>query len=506
MLFSHSSQSNRDGPHPRPQPEFPGPILSKTIQSIFSDCDDFETRQIRVGLQSGVAVQVCWLDGVVSGNDVSKDILRPLTECARLAQAESSRTAVRLIEQGAVYSYSVKLRTTLDDVIDDLTGGHAALIFDGLRQALTFEVRTTNVRQVTEATIEKSVKGAKDAFVETLRINTSLVRRRLRTPNLKIQQTTIGRQSETSVALLYLDGIAEPMRVAQVQQQLDAVDIDALLHGGNLEPYLAGSPRSPFPQVGQTERPDKFAAALLDGRIGILADGMPIGYVLPATLNLLMHAPEDNSRHFLLASALTLLRYLALLLALTLPALYVAIAMYHQEMIPVQLLLSVIQAEQEVPFSTPIIILSMLLAFELLQEAGLRLPDPIGQTVSIIGALLVGEAAVSAKVASPIAIIVVALAGIAGYNIPNQELGATLRLLRLGLVLAAVAAGIFGLTAALALLVWHLCTLENFGVAYLSPFVDSERPSVFHTLLRRPQPDYKFRDPALAGRNRRRQR
>lgn len=175
-------------------------------------------------------------------------------------------------------------------------------------------------------------------------------------------------------------------------------------------------------------------------------------------------------------------------------------------MIPAKLLLSVIQAEQEVPFTTPIIILSMLVAFELLQEAGLRLPDPIGQTVSIIGALLVGEAAVNAKVASPIAIIVVALAGIAGYNIPNQELGATLRLLRFGLVLASILAGMFGLTAALALIVWHLCTLENDGVAYLSPFVDSETNPLFHTLLRKPQQDYKFRDPALVRQNRRRQR
>ena len=506
MLSFHSKRRGEDAPHPRREPRFPAPVQAKKIEEIFSDCDDFEIRQIRVGLQSRIAVQVCWLDGVVSGSDVSEDILRPLTACGRLAQIESSREAVRLIEQGAVYSYSVKTRTEMDDAISDLTAGHAALVFDGLRLAVTFEVRTSNVRQISEATIEKSVKGARDAFVETLRINTSLVRRRIHSPELKIRQTVVGRQSETGLAVVYLEGIADAARVQEILDRLDAIDIEAVIGIGDLEPYLVSHPRSPFPQMGHTERPDKFASALLDGRIGLLADGLPLGFILPGTLGLLMHAPEDNARHFAVGSALTLLRYLALLLSLTLPALYVAIAMYHPEMIPAKLLLSVIQAEQEVPFTTPIIILSMLVAFELLQEAGLRLPDPIGQTVSIIGALLVGEAAVNAKVASPIAIIVVALAGIAGYNIPNQELGATLRLLRFGLVLASILAGMFGLTAALALIVWHLCTLENDGVAYLSPFVDSETNPLFHTLLRKPQQDYKFRDPALVRQNRRRQR
>lgn len=506
MISFFPNRRGEDAPHPRKEPRFDVPLLSGEIQKIFSDCDDFEMRQIRPGLASAFAVQVCWLDGVVAGGDLSDDILRPLTESARLAACKSSREALHLIQLGAVYSYSIQTRESADDVVSDLTAGHAALLFDGLRTALTFEVRTANVRQASEAAIEKSVKGSRDAFVETLRINTSMVRRRLHTPSLKLRQTAVGRQSRTTVAVCWLDGIAEPARVGAVLEQLAAIDIDAVLGIGELEPYLVSHPRSPFPQLGHTERPDKFAASLLEGYIGILADGLPLGFVLPATFPLMMHAPEDDARHFAVSSVLTLLRYLALLLALTLPALYVGVAMYHPEMIPAKLLLSVIQAEQEVPFPTPVLILGMLLIFELLQEAGLRLPDPIGQTVSIIGALLVGEAAVSAKVASPIAIIVVALSGIAGYNIPNQELGGTLRLLRFCLVLATAAAGIFGLTAALAFTVWHLCTLENTDVAYLSPLVDCETGAPAHTLLRRPQQDYKLRDPALVSRNRRRQR
>ena len=433
-----------DAPHPRPQPKFDVPITAAEVKKIFSDCDDFEMRTVRIGLESRLTVCVCWLDGVVAAGDVSADILRPLTEGGRLADVTGSREAVRRIEQGAVYSCATRTRTQMDALIADLTKGSAALIFDAQRKAVTFEARTANVRAVSEPTIEKSVSGAKDAFVETLR--------------------------------------------------------------GDLEPYLTRRPRALLPQLGQTERPDKFAGALLDGCVGLLVDGLPMGYLLPTTFRLLMHTPEDEAHNYLLASALIVLRYFALALSLTFPALYVAVAMYHQEMIPAKLLLSVIQAKQQVPFSVPAIILFMLIAFELLQEAGLRLPNSIGQTVSIIGALLVGQSAVDAKIVSPVAIIVVALAGIAGYTLPNQELSNAVRLLRLALVLAATLAGLFGILAMLGLVIWYLCTIDSDGVAYMAPFVDSERPALWRTLLRRPQPDNKFRPPEYGSENRRRQR
>ena len=467
-----------DGPHPRPQPQYDVPVTAGELKKIFSDCDDFEARAVRIGLESRLTVTVCWLDGMVSAGDVSTDVLRPLTEGDRLADITSTREAVRRIEQGAVYSCSTRTRAEMDDVVSDLTNGSVALVFDAQRRAVTFEVR----------------------------INTSLVRRKLHTPALKLQQTVVGRQSETTVAVLYVDGIADPARVQRILDKLDTIDEQALLGRGDLEPYLTQRPRALLPQLGQTERPDKFAGALLDGCVGLLVDGLPMGYLLPTTFRLLMHAPEDESHHYLLASALIVLRYFALAISLTFPALYVAVAMHHQEMIPAKLLLSVIQAKQQVPFSVPTIILFMLIAFELLQEAGLRLPNSIGQTVSIIGALLVGQSAVDAKVVSPVAIIVVALAGIAGYTLPNQELSNAVRLLRLGLVLVAALAGLFGILAALGLVIWYLCTIESDGVAYMAPFVDSERPTIFRTLLRRPQPDEKFRPPEYDSPNRRQQR
>ena len=367
-----------DAPHPRPQPKFDVPITAAEVKKIFSDCDDFEMRTVRIGLESRLTVCVCWLDGVVAAGDVSADILRPLTEGGRLADVTGSREAVRRIEQGAVYSCATRTRTQMDALIADLTKGSAALIFDAQRKAVTFEARTANVRAVSEPTIEKSVSGAKDAFVETLRINTSLVRRRLHTPALKLRQTVVGRQSETTVAVVYLDGIADPARVQRILDRLDTIDEQALLGRGDLEPYLTRRPRALLPQLGQT--------------------------------------------------------------------------------------------------------------------------------VSIIGALLVGQSAVDAKIVSPVAIIVVALAGIAGYTLPNQELGNAVRLLRLALVLAAALAGLFGILAMLGLVIWYLCTIDSDGVAYMAPFVDSERPALWRTLLRRPQPDNKFRPPEYGSENRRRQR
>ena len=216
-----------DGPHPRPQPQYDVPVTAGELKKIFSDCDDFETRTVRIGLESRLTVTVCWLDGVVSANDVSTDVLRPLTEGGRLADIASTREALHRIEQGAVYSCSTRTRAEMDDVVGDLTNGSVALVFDAQRKAVTFEVRTSNVRAVSEPTIEKSVSGAKDAFVETLRINTSLVRRKLHTPALKLQQTVVGRQSETTVAVLYVDGIADPARVQRILDRLDTIDEQA---------------------------------------------------------------------------------------------------------------------------------------------------------------------------------------------------------------------------------------------------------------------------------------
>ena len=266
------------------------------------------------------------------------------------------------------------------------------------------------------------------------------------------------------------------------------------------------APLSPLPQLLHTERPDRFAMQLLAGRVGLLVDGLPIGLLLPASLADFMQVTGDSSKHYLVATFLTILRYLSFFLAIFLPAIYVAVAMYHQEMIPTRLLLSIIEAKRDVPFSTALEIIGMIIAFELLQEAGLRLPNPIGDTISIIGALIVGQSAVEARVVSPIAIIVVATSSIACYTLPSQDLGAVVRLARLALVVAAAAAGLFGVGLLLCLFLLHLASIDSFGVNYTAPMTDGQPFPLLRLLIRLPKPMNKYRDPKLNTPDKRRQK
>lgn len=485
--------------HPPKKPRYPEPISAKALKNIFDGCDDFQLREISPSL-IGEPLAVCWLDGVVDGGAVSTEIIKPLTE---LLRAGAEPTVERLM-QGAVYSAQAKERSDTDGLITDLTQACCAVIIG--QSAVTFEIRTKNQRSISEPTIEKSLKGGKDSFVETLRTNTALVRKRICNPSLKVKNTTVGRKSETRCAVMYVDGVANPETVAELQRRLDRIDIDGLTATGSIEEYIVDNPRSPFPQLLHTERPDRFANQLLNGRVGLIVDSLPIAFMLPAGFADFMRVPQDDSQHFVVTSALSIVRWLALIFALALPAFYVAIAMYHQEMIPTQLLMSVIQSKQDVPFSTALEVLGMLIAFELLQEAGLRLPNPVGDTVSIIGALIVGQSAVDAKVISPIAVIVVAFAGISGFAMPSQDLGSALRVARLLLVLAAIGAGLFGVAALLCLIVWHLGCIDNFGVNYTAPLSGGRKHSLSRTVLRPPKPKNKLRDPELNTPDKRRQR
>lgn len=504
-MYNNAFNSN-PAAHPRKQPEYKCLPGSASLKEIFSRCGDYQSREIMFGLEGEIPLQVCWLDGVVSGTAVAEEVIRPLTQLSRSRSVQTEQQCLELIMLGAAYSYSAKQRQTMDELVSDLTHGHCAVILDGINQAVCFEVRSSNVRGISEPTLEKSLKGAKDSFVETLRINTGLVRRRICSPQLKLVESTVGRKSRTQVAIMFMDNIADPSTVEELARRLDALDVDALLATGTLEEYIVDSPRSPLPQLLHTERPDRFAMQLMSGRVGLLVDGLPIGLVLPASLADFMRVTGDSSKNYLVATALTCLRYLSLFVAVFLPALYVAVAMYHQEMIPTRLLLSIIDAKQHVPFSTALEIISMLVAFELLQEAGLRLPNPIGDTVSIIGALIVGQSAVEARVISPIAIIVVATSGIACYTLPSQDLGAVIRLLRMALVVAAALAGLFGVGIVLCLFLIHLSGIDSFGLSYTAPLTDGRPFPLFRLLIQLPKSMDKYRDANLNTPDKRRQK
>lgn len=499
--FTFSEKNNADAIHEAKQPRYPEPISSKVLMDIFDGCSDFQYRNISPGLISNDNLFICWLDGLCDGSAISKEVIKPLTAVIRCGTSPEPQ---RLME-GVVYSSTAMLRDETDKVIDDITHGCCAVIFNNVAQAVCFELRSSKQRSISEPTLEKSIKGAKDSFVELLRTNTALVRQRLCNPSLKLKSSVVGRKTKTRVGIFYIDGVADPETVSQLESRLDKIDIDGLLSSSSIEQYIVDNPRSIFPQLIHTERPDRFARQLLNGRVGLLVDGLPIGFLLPVNLAEFLRVPQDDAQHAAVSTALSLVRSLAFVLALSLPAFYVAIAMYHQEMIPTKLLMSIIASKQDVPFSSALEVLGMLVAFELLQEAGLRMPNPVGDTVSIIGALVVGQSAVEAKVISPIAVIVVAFSAISGLAQPSQDLSAALRLCRFALVLAAIAAGLFGVTALLCLIILHLCTIESFGRSYTAPLSSGQKGSMGKTLFRRMAPKDKYRDTELRTPDRRRQ-
>lgn len=458
------------------------------VQACFGDTADLNTRQITVG---GQRLRLLFLDGLTSGGDIAEQVLKPLMETVTPGSIQEVLTQA---ERARVYCAVAERTQDPAQTADKLLHGYCAVIFPGTDTALCFETKTSARRGPSAPESENTVKGAKDAFTETMRINTSLLRRHLRTAQLRFSQKTVGLRTKTAVTVCYLADLTAPELVRRMEKRLENIDIDGMLTPASVEEYVTGSRRTAFPLLQYTERPDTFCQGLLNGQVGLLVDGLPLGYLAPVDLGILMKSTEDRAVDYLSASCLRVLRYLALLAALLLPGLYVAMATYHQEMIPTKLLLAIIESKREVPFDTVFEVVGLLAAFELLQEAGLHLPQAIGTAVSIIGGLVVGTTAVDARLVSPAALIVTASAGICGFTLPSRDLSDAVRIWRFALAILAGAGGLFALTAGGIALLIHLSGLTSLDVSYLAPFSDARaRRAVLRPLLVR----QKWRDAAL---------
>ncbi len=463
-------------------------VDGRALTAQFEDAADFETRKVLCG---GQLLTVLFLDGLTSGGDIAEQVVRPLAQMTDEAREEVLYTRAL---QGGVWCASVKEPESTQQAAELLVNGFCVILFPKSGKALGCEVKTGEKRSPSPPETENTVKGAKDAFTETLRTNTSLVRRHLRTPGLRLAETVVGKRTLTKVTVCWIDRLTDPELPRRMQERLSSIDIDGALSPAAIEEYVTGSRRTAFPLLEYTERTDHFCQGLLDGQVGLLADGLPLGYLAPVGLGRLMRSPEDRATDFFSASMLRLLRYAALGVSLLLPALYAAMAMFHQQMLPTKLLLSIIESKQNVPFSTLLEVLGLLCAFELLQQAGLHLPQAVGTAVSIIGGLVVGTAAVDAKLVSPAALIVTASSGICGFTLPNRELSDAVRLWRFVLTVLAGLWGLFGVTVGLLLLLTELAGLESLGRSYLSPF---GRAEVKGALVRPRLVRQKWRDGAL---------
>ena len=472
---------------------YSGEVSHENIVNIFDGAGDFIVRTLRC---NGVTLYAYAIDGLTSGADTSEYVIRPITDNL------SGQTAQALYDEallGNVYNSVADPCKDLDTVARKLVNGFCVILFPGAG-AIAFEVKTGEKRGISAPEVENTVKGPKDAFVETVRSNTSLIRRHLRTPALRLWESQVGQRTLTNVTVAYIEGLTDQTLVQRMQRRLEKINVDGFLEPSAVEEYVTGSRKTAFPLIQYTERADKFCAGLLEGRVGLLVDGLPLGYLAPADLGYLMESPEDWSRDYLSASFLRILRYGALVLGLLLPGLYIALAVFHQEMIPLPLLRAIIESKQAVPFSTAAEVVSLLLAFELLQESGIHLPQAVGQSVSTIGGIVVGTAAVDAGLVSPAALIAVSIAGVCGFVLPNRDLAEALRLWRLLFALIAAAAGLFGLTAGLIVLVGHLAGLRCLEVPYLAPFHSGGA-----TILRDRMVTDKFRDPLLHPKDGRKQ-
>ncbi|NLN65858.1 MAG: spore germination protein [Clostridiaceae bacterium] len=479
-------------------------LNSGTVKEILQVNSDVAVRNLFAYGNEKYPVTMVFVDGLANITLIDESILKPITRRNMPDGDPDIHKIFEDIEHGTFHHVIQKTRENLSDCIQDILDGSVALIFDQVEKAITFDVKEYEKRSITEPTGENVIKGAKDSFIENLRTNTATVRRKVRNSNLVIEETQIGRQTITRIAVVYLKDIANRHTIEKIRKRINSISTDGVLTSGVIEENIIDRKYSPFPQVVYTERPDKFCANIVEGRIGIIVDGFPLSFILPVTLESFVQAPEDYSQNFIVSSVIRFMRFLLILVTLLLPGLYVSITTFHHEMIPTELALVITSSKQGVPFPSFVEVIFMLIAFEVLVEAGLRLPKTIGQAVSIVGAVVVGEAAVQARLVSPTVVVTIATTAIASFTMPNQDFSNALRLWRFIFVVLSSMAGLFGLSLGGILLLDHLSSMEVYGISYLSPLAGEDEIQLQDSIFRFPYRFQKNRPVSLRAKNKKR--
>ena len=433
---------------------------------------------------------IIYIDGMIDSKIMDDFILKPLIIRNRnnlfdgpqnkvVSEAITNNITVRKVKKFDLANYlinslipqnSVKQANTFSEVLDGINSGNCALFVDTIAVAFDIELKGFKQRSVDKPNNEIIIKGPHEAFVENIRTNTSLIRRIINNENLIIENISVGKITKTKCAVCYMKNITNEDLVNEVKYRLNNLEVDSLLSAGELEQLIVDSNILGIPEVLSTERPDKATKYLLSGRVVVIVNGTPYGIIMPAVLADFLTSSEDSNLKVNFGNFLRFLRILASFITLLLPGLYVAITSFHQEILPTSLLYSILASRASVPFPIIVEILIMEISFELIREAGLRVPSPIGPTIGIVGALVLGQAAVSAGIVSPILIIIVAITGIASFAIPDFSFGFHLRYFRFLFILLGFMSGFLGIGIGLFVYISILCSLQSFGVSFTSPF------------------------------------
>ena len=441
------------------------------FQQLFADCADIKNKQMRIGQKKGRRCFLAYVEVAVS------NMLLENTALGRLfaaLDAVPDEEVNRTLDANALGISDVTPFDTIEDAAAGLLTGDAILFVDGYAHALKIADKGYPGMGVQEPDSEKVIRGSKEGFTDSIKVNTALIRKRVRSTRVKVEEVQEGIRSHTAVDLVYMKDLCYPSVLERIKKRLAEYEIDGVIDSGTLEQLAEKKWYSPFPQFQTTQRPDRAALAVLEGRVVLLCDNSPVALILPTDLNSFLKTSDDYYNRFGIATFARMLRYLAAFFAMTLPGLYLAVTNFHTQILPTPLLLSFWEARIGVPFPAALEVILMEVSFELLREAGVRLPGAMGNTIGIVGGLIIGQAAVDANLVSPIVVIVVAFTALCSFSIPNEEFAFSFRILKFYVILLSAWLGFFGFLIAVLTVLIHLSRLESFGIPYLMPFVGAE--------------------------------
>jgi hypothetical protein len=468
----------------------------QNLQNIYKNCMDVVFRPFKIGGKTEAAL--IYIDGLANIEEIDAGVLTPLMEENNAKEDTDQLIHVNHILEQKLTVSKVKKVQTITECIEQISGGNPILLIDQQSEGFALGLANWEKRSVEEPMGESVIRGPREGFTESLGTNLALLRRKIRSPQLKMKSMKIGKYTQTEVVISYIEGIAEQDLIQEVEARLNRIKLDGILETSYIEELIEDNPYSPFPQVLSTERPDVVAANLLEGRVAILQDGTPFVLIVPVSFYSFLQSSEDYYNRSLMSTAIRWMRYIFLVISLLLPSLYVALLTFHQEMLPTTLLITIAASREQVPFPALVEALLMEIVFEALREAGLRLPRQAGSAVSIVGALVIGQAAVQAGLVSAPLIMVVALTGIASFTVPRYTAGIALRMLRFPMIFLAGTLGLLGIVLGLIMIVTHMAALRSFGVPYLSPMAPIQRGEMKDVLLRAPLWKFNTR-PHLTG-------